>query len=46
MLSFATYHLLKNPDALRKLREELDEVLGEEGEAKLEDLARMPYLTG
>ncbi len=28
MLTFATYFLLKNPDKLRKLREELDEKLG------------------
>ncbi|OCB91808.1 cytochrome P450 oxidoreductase OrdA-like protein [Sanghuangporus baumii] len=44
LLTFATYHLLKNPTCLQKLREELDEVLGTE-EPTLEDLGKMPYLT-
>ncbi|KAH8111193.1 cytochrome P450 oxidoreductase OrdA-like protein [Phellopilus nigrolimitatus] len=44
MLSFATYFLLKNPDALRALRAELDAVLGG-SECTLAELGKLPYLT-
>lgn len=44
-LSFVTYHLLKNPDILRKLREELDTV-GQDLTEILEykQLRELPYL--
>ncbi|KAI5117203.1 hypothetical protein M0805_005173 [Coniferiporia weirii] len=48
MLTFATYHLLKNPDTLRKLRSELDAILGSPAhlrEVTLSDLSTLPYLT-
>lgn len=45
MLTFATYYLLKNPEALRKLREEIDSVVGDE-EIRLEHLSKLPYLIG
>jgi len=44
MLTFTTYHLLKNPDTLIKLRQEVDSVVGTE-EIRLERLDQMPYLT-
>lgn len=44
-LSFFTYYVLKKPEVLRKLRAELDEVLG--GEVpQLSDFNKLPYLTG
>lgn len=46
MLTFATYYLLKNPSALRALREELDSVVGVGGDVQLEHLGRLPYLVG
>ncbi len=48
MLTFATYFLLKNPDKLRKLREELDEKLGPDDgdEISLEQLGECEYLVG
>lgn len=46
MLTFATYYLLKNPAALRALREELDSVVGVGGDVRLEHLGRLPYLVG
>ena len=45
MLSFTTYYLLKNPEAMQKLKDEIDEVCGD-GEIMLEDLNKMPYLLG
>ncbi|KAI0729796.1 cytochrome P450 [Fomitopsis betulina] len=43
-LSFFTYYVLKKPEVLRKLRAELDEVLG--GEVpQLGDFNKLPYLT-
>jgi hypothetical protein len=44
-LSFLTYYLLKNPDVMRKLRSEIDEVIGTE-QPKHEHLSKLPYLTG
>ncbi|KAJ7636254.1 bifunctional P-450/NADPH-P450 reductase [Roridomyces roridus] len=43
MLTFTVYHLLKTPDALRKLRAEIDSVLGDRP-AQAEDFGKMPYL--
>lgn len=44
-LSFLTYFVLKKPEVLRKLRAELDEVLGNEP-PQLSDLNKLPYLAG
>jgi hypothetical protein len=45
MLTFAVYHLMKNPDALAKLRAEIDEVLGDQP-IQLSDISKMPYTIG
>lgn len=45
MLTFSTYYLLKNPEALCKLRKEIDSVVGDE-EIRLEHLSKLPYLIG
>lgn len=45
MLSFTTYYLLKNAEAMQKLREEIDAVCGDQ-DVTLDDLAKMPYLLG
>lgn len=45
MLSFTVYHLLKNPDTLIKLREELDRVIGNK-EVGLDHLDKLEYLLG
>lgn len=39
------YYLLKNPEALRKLRAEIDEVVGD-GPVQYEHLSKLPYLIG
>lgn len=39
------YYLLKNPDTMRKLREEVDSVLGDEV-MQSSDLGKMPYCLG
>ena len=44
-LSFLTYYLLKHPRVMRKLREEVDEVLGD-NLPQVNDLGKLPYLTG
>ncbi|KAI5116970.1 hypothetical protein M0805_002171 [Coniferiporia weirii] len=44
MLTFTTYHLLKNPDAMQKLREELELIVGDD-EIRLEHLDKLEYLT-
>ncbi len=45
MLTFTIYFLLKNPDKMRKLRAEIDEVLGGRP-LEVEDLDKLPYLIG
>jgi cytochrome P450/NADPH-cytochrome P450 reductase len=45
MMTFMVYFLLKNPEKLRKLRAQIDEVLGER-EVQYEDFAKLPYLIG
>ncbi|KAF7338953.1 Fatty acid hydroxylase [Mycena venus] len=44
MLTFAIYHLLRTPAALRKVRAEIDTVIADRP-ATVEDLGKMPYLT-
>jgi hypothetical protein len=44
-MTFMVYFLLKNPETLRKLRAQIDEVLGER-EVQYEDFAKLPYLIG
>jgi cytochrome P450 / NADPH-cytochrome P450 reductase len=44
-MAFTLYLLLKHPDVLRKVRQEVDEVLGDEP-AKVEDLSKLHYLNG
>ena len=39
------YYLIKNPQTMRKLQAEVDEVLGGQP-AQFQDLSKMPYLTG
>ncbi|KIM86528.1 hypothetical protein PILCRDRAFT_815766 [Piloderma croceum F 1598] len=43
-LSFLTYYLLKHPDVMRKLRDEIEEVIGTE-QPQYEHLGKLPYLT-
>ncbi|KAL7810380.1 cytochrome P450 [Trichoderma gracile] len=43
MMSFAFYHLLKNPDAYRKVQEEVDQVLGR-GPAKVDHVSKLTYI--
>lgn len=45
MLSFATYYLLKSPEAMRKLHQEIDDVCGDRP-VQLDDLSRLPYVNG
>lgn len=45
MMTFMIYYLLKNPEAMRKLRAEIDEVLGGRP-VQCEDFSKLPYLTG
>ena len=45
MLSFAVYFLLKHPETMQKLKEEIDKVCGDE-DITLDHLAKMPYLLG
>ncbi len=45
MLTFTIYFLLKNPDKMRKLRAEIDEVLGGRP-LEVEDFDKLPYLVG
>ena len=44
-LTFALYHIVKNPEVLRKLREEVDEVLGDETITQ-NDMGRLKYNLG
>ncbi|KAJ7259121.1 fatty acid hydroxylase [Mycena haematopus] len=43
MMSFMVYFLLKNPQTMRKLRAQIDEVLGDR-QVQYEDFANLPYL--
>ncbi|KAI0754463.1 bifunctional P-450/NADPH-P450 reductase [Daedaleopsis nitida] len=43
MLTFTIYYLLKNPEAMRKLREEIDSTLGDRP-MSVQDVNRLPYL--
>ena len=45
MLTFTTYFLLKNPEAMRKLREEIDTKIGDRPVAA-KDVNQLPYLLG
>ena len=45
MLTFVTYYLLKNPEKLVKLREELDRVVGDD-DVRLEHLNKCEYMIG
>ena len=45
MLSFALYNLLKNPNFMAKLCDEIDEVIGEEP-LQVSHLGKLPYLNG
>jgi hypothetical protein len=44
-LSFLTYYLLKHPNVMRKLRDEIEEVIGTE-QPQYEHLSKLPYLNG
>lgn len=44
MLSFTTYYLLKHPDVMRKLRQEIDTVL-QGNPLEADQLDKLPYLT-
>ncbi|KAJ4303024.1 hypothetical protein N0V90_001915 [Kalmusia sp. IMI 367209] len=43
MLSFAMYHVIKNPEIYRKLQKEVDEVCGQ-APIKFEQLSKLPYI--
>ncbi|KAF7347083.1 Fatty acid hydroxylase [Mycena venus] len=43
MMSFMVYFLLKNPEKMRKLRTQIDEVLGDRP-IQYEDITKLPYL--
>lgn len=45
MLTFIMYYLLKNPEAMRKLREEVDVVIGDRP-MTVDDVHKLPYLIG
>lgn len=45
MLTFMTYYLLKNPEAMRKLREEIDTLIGNRP-MTVKDINKLPYLLG
>lgn len=45
MLTFTVYHLLKNPDAMRKLRDEIDTKIGAR-RMTVHDVHKLPYLIG
>lgn len=44
LLASTIYHLLKNPHVIAKAREELDSVIGPEGEFKKEHLDQLKYI--
>ena len=43
LLSFASYYLLKRPEALQKAQQEVDKVVGK-GPVKFEHLSKLPYI--
>ncbi|CAL1708234.1 unnamed protein product [Somion occarium] len=43
MLTFAIYYLLKNPDTMQKLREEIDTMIGDRP-MTVDDVHKLPYL--
>ena len=45
VLSFVLYYLLKNPEAMRKLREEIDTKIGQRS-MTVDDVNKLPYLIG
>ena len=45
LLTFTTYFLLKNPEAMRKLREEIDTKIGDRP-VSARDVNQLPYLLG
>ena len=45
MLTFTLYYLCKNPEAMRKAREEVDDVLGDEP-IRLEHIGKLKYISG
>ena len=45
MLTFTMYYLLKNPEAMRKLREEIEEKIGDRP-MNVNDVHKLPYLLG
>ena len=45
MLTFVLYYLLKNPESMRKLREEIDEKIGKRP-MTVKDINKLPYLIG
>ncbi|TBU21312.1 bifunctional P-450:NADPH-P450 reductase [Dichomitus squalens] len=44
LLTFTLYYLCKNPEAMRRVREEVDEVLGE-GPIRVEDISKLKYIS-
>ena len=45
MLTFVTYYLLKNPEKLQKLRNEIDTMIGDRP-MTIDDVHKLPYLIG
>ncbi len=45
LLTFCLYYLMKNPEAMRKAREEVDEILGDQ-QIQIGDLGKLKYITG
>ena len=45
MLTFTLYYLLKNLEAMRRLREEVDTMIGDRP-MSVDDLQKLPYLIG
>ena len=45
MLTFIMYYLLKNPETMRKLREEVDTMIGGR-QMTVDDVHKLPYVIG
>ncbi len=45
LLAFTLYYLCKNPEAMRKLREEVDEAIGDQ-HIRVEDVGKLKYMSG